>query len=91
MPALRNTMQIALILGNATSTVKHPTLRGAKLMVVQALMAESDPDALVARWARFDVAISARLAPLYPVLQVAADADPIRRRARTRTGRILMN
>jgi AcrR family transcriptional regulator len=43
---------------------------------VQAFMAESDPDALVARWARFDVAISARLAPLYPVLQVAADADP---------------
>ncbi len=43
---------------------------------VQALMAETDPDALVARWARFDAAISARLALLYPVLQIAADGDP---------------
>lgn len=44
-------MQIALILGNATSTVKHPTLRGAKLMVVQALMADGrtpDADPLIA-------------------------------------------
>ena len=43
---------------------------------VKALMAETDPDTLVARWARFDAAIGARLADLYPVLLVAADGDP---------------
>ncbi len=45
------TMQIAMILGNATSTVKHPTLRGAKLLVAQALMADGrtpDADPLIA-------------------------------------------
>ena len=39
-------------------------------------MAETDPDSLVSRWARFDAAIGARLADLYPVLLVAADGDP---------------
>ena len=43
---------------------------------VQAMMAETDPDALVSTWARFDAAIGARLADLYPVLLVAADGDP---------------
>ena len=43
---------------------------------VQALMAETDPDTLVSRWSRFDAAIGARLADLYPVLLVAADGDP---------------
>ena len=43
---------------------------------VQAVMAETDPDSLVSRWARFDAAIGARLADLYPVLLVAADGDP---------------
>jgi ethanolamine utilization protein EutN len=39
-------MQIALILGNVTSTVKHPTMRGLKLLVAQALMADGrTPDA----------------------------------------------
>ena len=40
------------------------------------MMAETDPDSLVSRWARFDAAIGARLADLYPVLLVAADGDP---------------
>ncbi len=43
---------------------------------LQALAAETDPDTLVSRWARFDAAIGARLADLYPVLLVAADGDP---------------
>ena len=43
---------------------------------VRAMMAETDPDALVSAWARFDAAIGARLADLYPVLLVAADGDP---------------
>jgi bacterial microcompartment shell vertex protein len=33
-------MQLGLIVGTATSTVKHPTLRGQKLLVVQPLMAD---------------------------------------------------
>jgi len=46
-----NNMQLALILGNATSTVKHATLRGQKLLVAQALMADGgtpDADPLIA-------------------------------------------
>lgn len=44
-------MQIALILGNATSTVKHVTIRGQKLLIAQALMADGrtpDADPLIA-------------------------------------------
>jgi ethanolamine utilization protein EutN len=44
-------MQLALVLGNATSTVKHVTLRGQKLLVAQALMADGrtpDADPLIA-------------------------------------------
>ncbi len=33
-------MQIASVLGTAISTVKHPSLAGAKLLVVQPLMAD---------------------------------------------------
>ena len=33
-------MQIGLVVGTATATRKHPTLIGAKLLVVQALMAD---------------------------------------------------
>ncbi len=33
-------MQVALVVGTATSTVKHATLRGQKLLVVQPLMAD---------------------------------------------------
>jgi ethanolamine utilization protein EutN len=33
-------MQLALVAGTATSTLKHPTLRGQKLLVVQPLMAD---------------------------------------------------
>jgi ethanolamine utilization protein EutN len=33
-------MQMASVVGTATSTVKHPTLRGQKLLVVQPLMAD---------------------------------------------------
>jgi ethanolamine utilization protein EutN len=44
-------MQIALVIGNATSTVKHATMRGQKLLVAQALMADgrtADADPLIA-------------------------------------------
>jgi bacterial microcompartment shell vertex protein len=38
-------MQLGLVVGTATSTVKHATLRGQKLLVVQPLMADSQsPD-----------------------------------------------
>lgn len=33
-------MQLALVVGTATSTVKHATMRGQKLLVVQPLMAD---------------------------------------------------
>ena len=33
-------MQLARVIGTATATVKHPTLEGAKLLVVQPLMAD---------------------------------------------------
>lgn len=44
-------MQIALIIGNATSTVKHASMRGCKLLVAQPLMADRktpDADPLIA-------------------------------------------
>lgn len=38
-------MQTALVIGHATSTVKHPTLERMKLLVVQPLMADGkSPD-----------------------------------------------
>jgi ethanolamine utilization protein EutN len=33
-------MQLGLVVGTATSTVKHPTLIGQKMLVVQPLMAD---------------------------------------------------
>ncbi|RLS79250.1 MAG: ethanolamine utilization protein EutN [Planctomycetota bacterium] len=33
-------MQLARIIGTATATVKHPSLEGARLLVVQPLMAD---------------------------------------------------
>jgi len=33
-------MQLGLVVGTATSTVKHATMRGQKLLVVQPLMAD---------------------------------------------------
>jgi bacterial microcompartment shell vertex protein len=33
-------MQLGLVVGTATSTIKHATLRGQKLLVVQPLMAD---------------------------------------------------
>jgi ethanolamine utilization protein EutN len=33
-------MQLAFVVGTATSTVKHATMRGQKLLVVQPLMAD---------------------------------------------------
>ena len=33
-------MQLGLVVGTATSTVKHPTMRGQKLLVVQPVMAD---------------------------------------------------
>ena len=39
-------MQPALVVGTATSTVKHPTMLGQKLLIVQPLMADGkSPDA----------------------------------------------
>jgi ethanolamine utilization protein EutN len=38
-------MQIALVVGTAISTVKHATLRGQKMLIVQPLMMDgSSPD-----------------------------------------------
>jgi ethanolamine utilization protein EutN len=38
-------MQLALVLGSAISTVKHPTMHGCKLLVAQPLAAdERSPD-----------------------------------------------
>jgi ethanolamine utilization protein EutN len=37
-------MQIARVVGHATSTVKHPTLNGWRLLVVQMLTADEKPD-----------------------------------------------
>jgi ethanolamine utilization protein EutN len=38
-------MQLGLVVGTATSTIKHATLRGQKLLVVQPLMADGEsPD-----------------------------------------------
>ena len=38
-------MQLGLVVGTATSTVKHATLHGQKLLVVQPLMADGErPD-----------------------------------------------
>jgi ethanolamine utilization protein EutN len=34
-------MQIALVLGNATSTAKHPTLDNLKLLICQPLLSDS--------------------------------------------------
>jgi len=34
-------MQLGLVVGTATSTVKHATLRGQKMLVVQPLMADA--------------------------------------------------
>ena len=36
-------MQLALVKGRATSTVKHPSLSGAKLLICQLLGASGDP------------------------------------------------
>jgi ethanolamine utilization protein EutN len=33
-------MNLALVIGTATATVKHPSMTGAKLLVVQPLMAD---------------------------------------------------
>jgi ethanolamine utilization protein EutN len=38
-------MQIALVVGNANSTVKHPTLESKKMLITQPLMADGrSPD-----------------------------------------------
>ena len=39
-------MQIGLVVGNATSTVKHPSMNGTKLLIVQPYLADGrTPDA----------------------------------------------
>ncbi len=37
-------MQIGRIVGHATATVKHPTLQGQRLLLVQFLGADDEPD-----------------------------------------------
>ncbi len=37
-------MQLGEVIGHATSTVKHPTLRGWRMAIVQPLDARSKPD-----------------------------------------------
>lgn len=37
-------MQIAVVQGRATSTVKHPTLQGLKMLVAQTLDAAGEPE-----------------------------------------------
>ncbi len=37
-------MQLGHVLGNATATVKHPTFRGERLLVVQLETADGRPD-----------------------------------------------
>jgi microcompartment protein CcmK/EutM len=37
-------MQIGVVMGNATATVKHPTLQGKRLLLVQMLGAGGRPD-----------------------------------------------
>jgi ethanolamine utilization protein EutN len=37
-------MQLARVIGHATSTVKHPSLAGWKLLVLQPLDAQGGPD-----------------------------------------------
>jgi ethanolamine utilization protein EutN len=44
-------MQTGFVVGRATSTVKHPTMQGQKLMIVQAHMADGrsvDADPVIA-------------------------------------------
>jgi len=38
-------MQLATVIGNATSTIKHPSLKGWRLAVVQPLGANRKPEA----------------------------------------------
>jgi ethanolamine utilization protein EutN len=37
-------MQLAKVLGHATSTIKHPTLNGWRMLIVQPLDAREEPD-----------------------------------------------
>ena len=37
-------MQLARVIGHATSTVKHPSLQGWRMVVVQPVDARSEPD-----------------------------------------------
>lgn len=37
-------MQTALVIGHATATAKHPTLKGWRLLLVQPLDARGNPD-----------------------------------------------
>lgn len=38
-------MQLATVIGHATSTIKHPSLSGWRLMIVQPLDVRRDPEA----------------------------------------------
>jgi ethanolamine utilization protein EutN len=37
-------MQLGLVVGHATATVKHPTLNGCRLLIVQPLTPDDKPD-----------------------------------------------
>jgi ethanolamine utilization protein EutN len=38
-------MQIGIVVGHATATIKHPTLNGHRLLIVQMLGVDDKPDA----------------------------------------------
>jgi len=65
-------VQIAEVVGHATSTVKHATLNGWRLLVVQALTPDGQPDGEPV------LAIDALGAPLGARVIVTTDAVQIR-------------
>ena len=65
-------MQIGRVVGHATSTVKHPTLSGWRLLVVQMLTPDEKPDGEPV------LSIDALGAPLGARVLVTTDAVQIR-------------
>ena len=37
-------MNLAVVIGNATSTIKHPSMNGWRLLIVQPILANGDDD-----------------------------------------------
>ena len=73
-------MQLGLVVGTATSTVKHATLRGQKLLVVQPLMADrqtADGDPQIAMDAVGAVLSTVKVAPLVGVAVTTLPATSV--------------